>query len=150
MSITTQVKDAMMTALRELPATSNGTEIQAVVGSGEDAFDEYPVIRVVPSGIERTVSSDTMYRDYQINIVVSVYLDMGDAEFPDEEVIDTMCEIQDEIFDALDDDDWLPDVQGLVLAESASTTTLDTIATKNGTALYCDIVYPIAYRTNVA
>lgn len=150
MSLTTDVKQAMMTALATLPPTSNGTEIQAIVGSGQDAFDDYPVIRVIPNGIERTITSDNLYRDYQINFVISVYLDMGDANTPDEEIISTMCEIQDNIMTRLDQDDWLPNVQGLVLAESAVTTTLDTIATKNGTALYCDIVYPIAYRTTIA
>lgn len=150
MSITIDVKEAMMSALEEIPPTSNGTEIQSVVGSGQDAFDQYPVIRVVPSGIERTVSADTCYRDYQMNFVISVYLDMGDATVPDEEVINTMCEIEDAIVERLDRDDWLPDVSGLCLAESSLTTTLDTIATKNGTALYCDIVYPIAYRTTIA
>lgn len=150
MSITIDVKEAMMSALEEIPPTSNGTEIQSVVGSGQDAFAQYPVIRVVPSGIERTVSADTCYRDYQMNFVISVYLDMGDATVPDEEVINTMCEIEDAIVERLDRDDWLPDVQGLCLAESSLTTTLDTIATKNGTALYCDIVYPIAYRTTIA
>ena len=150
MSLTTDVKQAMMTALATLPPTSNGTEIQAIVASGQDAFDDYPVIRVIPNGIERTITSDNLYRDYQINFVISVYLDMGDANTPDEEIISTMCEIQDNIMTRLDQDDWLPNVQGLVLAESAVTTTLDTIATKNGTALYCDIVYPIAYRTTIA
>lgn len=150
MSLTTDVKNAMMTALQTLPATSNGTEIQAIVGSGEDAFDDYPVIRVVPTGVERVVTAETMFRDYQINVVISIYLDMGDAQFPDSEIIDTMCEIEDAIFDRLDQDDWLPDVKGLALAESAATTTLDTIATKNGTALYCDIVYPLTYRTQIA
>lgn len=150
MSMTIDVKEAMMSALEEIPPTSNGTEIQSVVGSGQDAFDQYPVIRVVPSGIERTISADTCYRDYQMNFVISVYLDMGDATVPDEEVINTMCEIEDAIVERLDRDDWLPDVSGLCLAESSLTTTLDTIATKNGTALYCDIVYPIAYRTTIA
>ena len=41
MSMTIDVKNAMMSALGELPPTSNGTEIQAVVGSGQDAFDKY-------------------------------------------------------------------------------------------------------------
>lgn len=150
MSITNDVKNAMMTALAELPPTSNGTEIQAIVGSGQDAFDKYPVIRVVPTGVERNVSAETCYRDYQINVVISIYLDMGDAEFPDEEIINTMCELEDAIFDRLDQDDWLPNVQGLALAESAVSTTLDTIATKNGTALYCDILYPLTYRTQIA
>ena len=150
MSSTNDVKNAIMTALAELPPTSNGTEIQAIVGSGEDAFDEYPVIRVIPTGVERNVSAETMYRDYQINVVISIYLDMGDAQFPDEDVISTMCEIEDAIFDRLDKDDWLPNVKGLALAESAVSTTLDTIATKNGTALYCDILYPLTYRTQIA
>ena len=85
-----------------------------------------------------------------MNFVISIYLDMGDETIPDEEVINTMCEIEDAIIERLDKDDWLPDVRGLCLAESAVTTTLDTIATKNGTALYCDIVYPIGYRTTIA
>lgn len=150
MSMTIDVKNSMMSALEELPPTSNGTEIQAVVGSGQDAFDQYPVIRVIPSGVERNVSAETNYRDYQMNFVISIYLDMGDETIPDEEVINTMCEIEDAIIERLDKDDWLPDVRGLCLAESAVTTTLDTIATKNGTALYCDIVYPIGYRTTIA
>ena len=150
MSITNDVKNAMMAALGTLGPTSNGTEIQAIVGSGEDAFDEYPVIRVIPTGVERNVSAETMYRDYQINIVISIYLDMGDAQFPDDDVISTICEIEDAIFERLDQDDWLPNVKGLALAESAVSTTLDTIATKNGTALYCDILYPLTYRTQIA
>lgn len=149
-TITTRVKEAIMTALGNLPATGNGTEIQAIVGSGQDAFEEYPVIRVIPSGVERNISADTNYKDYRMNFVISIYLDMGDEVIPDEEIIATMCEIEDEVIARLDEDDWLPDEQGLCLAESVSSSTIDTIQTKNGTVLYCDILYPVSYRTSIA
>ena len=149
-TMTTQVKEAMMIALQNLPATGNGTEIQAIVGSGQDAFDQYPVIRVIPTGVERNISADTSYRDYQMNFVISIYLDMGDEIIPDEEVIATICEIGDNIIERLDQDDWLPNVAGLALAESVSSSTIDTIQTKNGTVLYCDIIYPVSYRTSIA
>lgn len=149
-TLTTQIKEAMMSALENLPATGNGTEIQAVVGSGQDAFENYPVIRVIPSGVERDIDSDNCYRDYKMNYVISVYLDMGDEEIPDEEIIATLCEIVDNIFERLDNTDWLPDVDGLDLMGGASTSTMDTIATKNGTALYCDLIYPVSLRTSIA
>ena len=149
-TITTKVKEALMDALRNLPPTGNGTEVQAVVGSGQDAFDEYPVIRVIPSGIERDIDSDTCYRDYKMNYVISIYLDMGDAEIPDEEIIATMCEMIDLVIERLDEYDWLPQIQGLDLMGGAATSTIDTIKTKNGTSLYCDLVYPVSYRTSIA
>lgn len=149
-TITTKVKEAMMTALGNLPATGNGTEVQAVVGSGQDAFDQYPVIRVIPSGIEREIDSETCYRDYKMNYVISIYLDMGDDVIPDEEIIATMCEIVDNVVECLDTNDWLPDIQGLDLMGGATTSTIDTISTKNGTSLYCDLIYPVSYRTSIA
>ena len=149
-TITTKVKEAMMITLRTLPPTGNGTEIQNVVGSGQDAFDEYPVIRVIPSGIERNIDSDSCYRDYKMNFVLSVYLEMGDEEIPDEEIIATMCEIIDNIIYRLDTVDWLPNIQGLDLMGGVSSTSINTIKTKNGTSLYCDIIYPVSYRTSIA
>lgn len=149
-TITTKVKEAMMAALANLPATGNGTEIQDIVGSGQDAFDEYPVIRVIPSGLERDIDADNCYRDYKINYVISVYLEMGDETIPDEEIIATMCEIIDNVIERLDTTDWLPEIQGLDLMGGASTTTIDTISTKNGTSLCCDIIYPVSYRTSIA
>lgn len=149
-TLTTQIKEAMMTALANLPATGNGTEIQAIVGSGQDAFEDYPVIRVIPSGIERDIDADTGYRDYKMNYVISVYLDMGDAEIPDEEIIATMCEIIDNVVERLDETDWLPAVDGLDIMGTTTTSTMDTIATKNGTALYCDLIYPVSLRTSIA
>ena len=149
-TITTKVKEAMMIALSSLPPTGNGTEIQNVVGSGQDAFDEYPVIRVIPSGIERNIDASSCYRDYKMNFAISAYLEMGDEEIPDEEIIATMCEIVDNILERLDSYDWLPDVEGLDLMGGASSTTINTIKTKNGTSLYCDIIYPVSYRTSIA
>ena len=149
-TITTKVKENLMKALESLPPTGNGTEVQAVVGSGQDAFDEYPVIRVIPSGIERNIDADSCYRDYKMNYVISIYLDMGDETIPDEEIIATMCEMIDNVVERLDEYDWLPDIQGLDLMGGATTSTIDTISTKNGTSLYCDLIYPVSYRTSIA
>lgn len=149
-TITTKVKEAMMIALESLPATGNGTEVQAVVGSGQDAFDEYPVIRVIPNGVERSIDSDNCYRDYKMNYVISIYLDMGDEVIPDEEIISTMCEMIDNVLERLDTTDWLPQVSGLDLMGGAATSNIDTIKTKNGTSLYCDLIYPVSYRTSIA
>lgn len=143
------VKDAMKVALGGLTATSNGTEIQKVVGSGEDAFDEYPAIRVIPQGINRTITNENRYRDLQMNYVISCYLDMGDEVIPDEEIIDTLTEITDKVIETLDTTDWLPEIDGLVLTENSLTSLIDTTPSKTGTALYCDIFYPVTYRIAV-
>lgn len=145
-----QVKSKMMEALANLPATSDGTEVQAVVGSGEDAFEQYPTIRVVPNGIQRIYNSEQRYIDYEIALVISTYLDMGKTEHPDETVINTMLEIVDNIFDRLDEGNWLPEGEQnetFSVMEGVLAGVLDTTASKTGTALYCDIVYPIRYRT---
>lgn len=147
MTITTKIKEALKKALKALPPTSNGTVIQAVVGSGQDAFDNYPTIRVIPSGMERVINSEKRYLDYKVNMIISIYLDMGDGTIPDEEVITTLCEIQDNIMDKLDNTDWLPQIEGLLIVENSTSSAIDTIITKNGTALYCDITYPITYRS---
>lgn len=144
------VKQKMMAKLEDLPATTDGTEIQAIVGSGEDAFDQYPTIRVVPNGIQRIVNSTDRYVDYEIMLVISTYLDMGKAEHPDQAVIDTMLEIVDNIFDRLDEGDWLPESnksEKYSVMEGVMAGVIDTTPSKTGTALYCDIAYPIRYRT---
>ena len=148
MTISTEIKSAMINALENLPATSNGTEVQNIVSSGDDAFDEYPVIRVVPQGLNRNINSESRYYDYEVNYVISVYLDMGDETIPDADVIDTIQELADEIMERLDTTDWLPTIEGydISLVENAMTATIDTTQSKTGTALYCDIIYPVSYR----
>lgn len=149
-SISVELKQAMMEALEELPPTTNGTEIQAIVDSGEDAFDVYPVIRVVPIGVNRTVDSDLRQRDYEIDLVLSVYLDLGKSTTPDSEVIDTLLEIVDSVICTLDETDWIPDYEGkTVLVGDAVTSAIDTTESKTGTALYCDITYPVIYRESI-
>lgn len=148
MTISTEIKSAMVNALKDLEPTSNGTEIQGIVLSGEDAFDEYPVIRIVPQGFNRSINQGNRYLDYTIEFVISVYLDMGDKQTPDAEIIETIQELGDIIMERLDGDDWLPTIEGysLYLVENATVATIDTTASKTGTALYCDIVYPVSYR----
>lgn len=141
MTITTKIKEALKKALKALPPTSNGTVIQAVVGSGQDAFDVYPTIRVIPSGMERVINSEKRYLDYKVNMIISIYLDMGDETIPDEEVITTLCEIEDNIMDKLDHTDWLPQIDGLLIVENSTSSAIDTIITKNGTALYLSLIH---------
>lgn len=146
------VKRRMAAALENLPATSDGTEVQAVVQSGEDAFDQYPTIRIVPNGINRIVNSQQRYIDYEIALVVSTYLDLGKESVPDAAVIDTMLEIVDNIFDRLDEADWLPEgekTETFSVMEGVQAGVIDTTPSKTGTALYCDIVYPVRFRTVV-
>ena len=148
MTISTEIKYAMAEALENLPATSNGTEIQDIVLAGDDAFDTYPVIRIVPQGMSREVNAERRYYTYTVNYVISVYLEMGDATIPDEEIIDTLQELSDNIMARLDGTDWLPTVSGydIYLVENSMTANIDTTQSKTGTALYCDIIYPVSYR----
>lgn len=147
-TISVEIKNAMATALSNLTPATDGTEIQDVVLSGEDAFDEYPVIRIVPQGFERTINSENRYLDYTINYVISVYLDMGDDTVPDKDIINTLQELADKIMDKLDNSDWLPsfDDYDIAIVENATNAVIDTTQTKTGTALYCDIVFPVSYR----
>lgn len=150
MTFTKELKDALKGALENLPATSDGTEIQQVVGSGEDAFDKYPTIRVVPAGMNRTVNSEDRYIDRTVNFVISTYLDLGEATTPDEDVIDALIEITDNILDRLDTTDWLPagnKGDKYHIEEDAITGVIDTTPSKTGTAVYCDLLFPITYRT---
>ena len=149
-TITTKVKDAIKLRLMNLPATSNGTVVQAIAGSAQDAFEQYPTVRVVPVGIERNVDSATAYEDYTLRFVITLYLDLGDAVVPDEEVIETMCEIMDNIVKRLDNGEWLPDEYGTPIIGTTATSVCDTLQTKNGTVLYCDLEYPITFRKSCA
>lgn len=149
-TISTEVKHAMMTALENLPATSNGTEIQAIVDSGEDAFDEYPVIRIVPVAVMRTVDAEARQLDYEMDFVISIYLELGKTGIPDSETIDTLLEIVDNALAKLDDSDWAPTYEGKqFIVGTAMTSAIDTTESKTGTALYCDITYPVIYREAV-
>ena len=148
MTISTEVKQALMVALKGVKPASDGTEIMDVVASGQDAFDVYPVIRVVPSGGLRTINSTERFREYEIDFVISIYLEMGNTDIPDAQVISTIQELADNVMDLLDFTDWLPDVDGgtFSVVENATTSVIDTTPSKTGTALYCDNQYPIAFK----
>ena len=104
--ISVRLKKAITEALEGLGATKNGTEIQAIVGSGADSYDEYPVIRVIPSGVMREVNAEERSYTYTVNFMISLYLNLNDADYPDEDVIETMAEFIDKIFDRLDGYDY--------------------------------------------
>lgn len=144
------LKDALKGALVDLPAASDGTEIQHITGSGEDAFDHYPTIRVVPAGITRNYNSDSQYIDYEVDFVISTYFDIGSGIVPSEAVINTLLEFNDIILDRLDGTDWLPEStksSKYSLMENAVSGVIDTTPSKTGTAVFSDIRYPIRYRT---
>jgi len=145
-AITKTVKHAIMTALSSLTPTSDGTVIKDVVGSGEDAFDKYPIIRVLPNGITRDIDSTERHYKYTMNYVISIYLELGnDVTLPDEEVIDTLLELQDKVYKELDEGAWLPDVGtgNLDIVENTSPSIIDTTNSKTGVAVYCDIEYGV-------
>ena len=144
--ISVRLKKAITEALEGLGATKNGTEIQAIVGSGADSYDEYPVIRVIPSGVMREVNAEERSYTYTVNFMISLYLNLNDADYPDEGVIETMAEFIDKIFDRLDGYDYnvvLPE-NSKMRQESSIISNIDTVETKNGSALYCDIEYPLS------
>lgn len=147
MSRTATVKTALKQLMASLPATTDGTAIQAVVGSGQDAFEKYPTIRVLPAGISLATDEDGRWQDYTMNFIISLYLDMGQAEVPDETVVDTLIEFQDIMFDAINTE-WLPATAGNSHYNIGDTavSAIDTVASKTGVALYCDIQLPITYR----
>ena len=147
MSRTAEVKSALKTLLESLPATTDGTTVQAVVGSGQDAFEEYPTIRVLPAGISLTTDEGGRWQDYTMNFIVSLYLDMGRAEVPDETVVDTLIEFQDLLFEAINSD-WLPETTGNSHYNIGDTavSAIDTTTSKTGVALFCDIQLAITYR----
>ena len=147
MSKTKEVKTALVTLLGTLPATSDGTTVQAIVGSGQDAFEKYPTVRVLPAGISLATDDGGRYQDYTMNFIVSLYLDMGKAEVPDETVVDTLIEFQDLLFTALNSD-WLPETTGNSHYNIGDTavSAIDTTTSKTGVALFCDIQLPVTYR----
>lgn len=148
--ITNKVKDALILALSTMGEAPDGTEIQDVVSSGEDAFEKYPTIRVVPASVNRNITADVRYRDYEMMFVISVYLEMGDTAVPDADIIATMNDLIDMVYYQLDTTDWLPeDITGLSLVNSAVASVIDTTPSKTGTAIYCDIMYPVTYRVAV-
>ena len=147
MSRTKDVKSALVTLLGTLPATSDGTTVQSIVGSGQDAFEQYPTVRVLPAGISLSTDEAGRWQDYTMNFIVSLYLDMGQAEIPDETVVNTLIEFQDLLFTALNSD-WLPETTGNSHYNIGDTavSAIDTTTSKTGVALFCDIQLPVTYR----
>lgn len=132
---------------KELQPTSNGTTVMDVVGDGTDDYDAYPIIRVVPATITRDIDPLNRSYNYMPVFTVSIYLEMG-GEFADAEVIGTLLELVDEVYNILDGYDFdvaIPD--GAIWAQESSVLSdINTLESKTGTVLYCDIQYPMSIK----
>ena len=85
-----------------------------------------------------------------MNFIISIYLDMGQATVADETVINTLIEFQDLIYTAINSD-WTPATTGNAHYNIGDTATsqIDIVASKTGSALFCDITLPVTYREAV-
>lgn len=150
-TISVRVKDAMKVALQGLGATSNGTEVLQVLTSGDDQFDKYPTIRILPQDYNRVVNADARTYEYTMTYIVSIYLELDNQqETPDADVVDTMQELVDKVFDKLDDEAWLENVTlpsgSIFVADGDSPVVIDVTSAKTGVALYADITYAVTYK----
>ena len=147
-NITNTLKKKIIEALKNgMTPTSNGTTIMGYSTDGTDVFNEYPVIRVIPATIGREVDSLTRRYTYTPTFTISIYLSLADDKYPSGEVIDTLMELVDKVYDVLDETDFgagvaVGDVK--ILAQSSIISEINTIESKTGTAVFCDIQYPIA------
>lgn len=145
-NITNTLKNKIITALRNgLTPTSNGTTVMGFSTDATDSFDAYPVIRVIPATIGREVDSLARRYTYTPTYTISIYLNMKDDDHPSGEVIDTLMELVDKVYDVLDSYDFESGLTRCkVLAQSSIISEINTVETKTGTAVFCDIQYPIA------
>lgn len=150
-TLSLQIKEAMKTALQNLPATSDGTEIMQVLTSGEDQFEKYPTIRILPQDYQRGIDSDRRRYTYTVTHVISIYLELGNgATTPDSNIIDTMQELVDLVYEKLDESTWLSEIDsddeyGLSVAQNDSPVGIDVTNAQTGVALFADISYSVAY-----
>ena len=151
-TISLQVKEAMKVALETLGATNDGTEVLQVITSGEDQFDEYPTIRILPQDYNRSIDAENREYMYTMSFVVSIYLEIGEeGATPQNEIIDAMQELVDMTFEKLDEGDWLdtvtlPSTGSIFTAQNDSPVVIDVTASQTGIALYADISYGVTYK----
>lgn len=144
-NITNAIQAEIVSVLEnDLRPTSNGTEVMKITTEGTDDYDEYPVIRVVPSTVGRDVDSEARRYTYTPAYTISIYLDMADATYPTSEIIATLMELVDNVYDVLDGHDYQSLPSGATLIQQSSILSdINTLQTKTGTAVYCDIQYPV-------
>jgi len=149
--LTNKIQDELASALINLPATSNGTIVMAVSKEATDTFDQYPVIRIVPATVGREIDAEARRYTYTPTYTVSIYLNLEKEEITSE-VIATLMELVDLVYNALDNTvmndsfEHILDLEAGVrcLAGSSIVSEINTVQTKTGTAVYCDIQYPVA------
>lgn len=145
-NITNRIQAEIVATLEDgLTPTTNGTEVMKISTEGTDNYDEYPIIRVIPATVGRDIDSDARRYTYTPAYTISIYLDMADADYPTSEIISTLMELVDKVYDLLDGHDYeleLPTGAKLV-QQSSILSDINTIQTKTGTAVYCDIQYPV-------
>ena len=148
-TITKQTKQLIIKALKQIPPLEDGTEFNFIAEDGKDFFEQYPAIRVIPSGITREIDSEQGRIDYKMDFTISVYLELN-SQTPTKELIDTITDMTDSILYQLDYTNWLPETQGnrygFVLVENSTSSTIDIIQTKSGSVLYNDMTYTVSYR----
>ena len=149
--LTNKIQDRLASALGDLPATSNGTIVMGVSKEATDTFSQYPVIRIIPATVGREINADERRYTYTPTYTVSIYLNLEKEEITSD-VIATLMELVDLVYNALDNTvmtDNFESELGLetgvrCLAGSSIISEINTVQTKTGTAVYCDIQYPVA------
>lgn len=102
--ITRRIRDQIVTTLKSIGATENGTELQRVVTNVAESLEAYPSARVLPDNVENETQTN-MSTERTAKFVILVHINLEDTPESEDEAYNTMYDLSDLIFNKFDDED---------------------------------------------
>lgn len=140
------IKNALLTRLQGMGATSNGTVLKSVQDNSKGAFEGYPAAQLLPMRLDNSVLANHQ-QERVSGYVILLHIPFEDTPESESSAYDTMYDLVDLITDTFDTGSYGLGVGTLLLETTLADYQVATM--KNGVTLLVRIDIKVMYTKDV-